>query len=467
MIDEPITRAQHSTLPFSKWEPYPAYKDSGVEWLGEIPAHWEVLRLKRSCKLITDGSHFSPESQSYGKPYITVKDLNNDSIDFENALKISDDDFFALEKSGCRPNAGDILLSKDGTIGKVVVVNNNNCVILSSLAILRTNWFILNRYLRYFFISKIGIEQMQSRIAGAALRRLTIQIIVNLINLYPPLNEQVAIANFLDRGLAKIDSMVAKKERQIELLQEKRTALISHAVTRGLDPTVKLKPSGIEWMGEIPEQWGLGKLKYNIKQEPGAIKTGPFGSQLLSSEMMDNEFKVYNQQNVINQDVTLGNNYISSTKFNELQAFKVYPGDILLTTRGTIGRCLILPDDSVKGILHPCLMRIQLDTEIMIKQYLIYLIQESGIFQMQLYLLSNATTIDVIYSETIRNIIVPTPPIIEQKSIVSSLQSEIPKINSLIAKIQDGIEILKEYRTALISAAVTGKIDVREEAGHA
>src|SRR5271157_136709 len=119
------------------------------------------------------------------------------------------------------------------------------------------------------------------------------------------------------------------------------------------------KDSGIEWLGEIPEHWRVTSIKFFLKYKSGAIKTGPFGSQLLNSEMNFREVKVYNQENVIKHDLDLGDSYISHDKYKELHMFTVFPGDILLTTRGTICRCLIVPGNAETGILHPCLMRIQ------------------------------------------------------------------------------------------------------------
>jgi type I restriction enzyme S subunit len=277
----------------------------------------------------------------------------------------------------------------------------------------------------------------------------------------PPYKEQRDIAFFLDRETAKIDALIAKKERLIELLQEKRTALITQAVTKGLDPNVHMKDSGVEWLGEIPAHWDLLPLIRCVLPNAGAIKTGPFGSQLLTADMQGKDVKVYNQRTVIDRDFLAGDEFISLQKFRELEAFEVHPGDVLVTTRGTIGRCAIVPEDSGHGILHPCLMRIQPDPARILREYIALLIQESYLVRTQLALASNATTIDVIYSDTMRRILVPKPPITEQVAIVNWIDERVAKIYRLVEMISEAIDRLKEYRTALISAAVTGKIDVR------
>ena len=174
------------------------------------------------------------------------------------------------------------------------------------------------------------------------------------------------------------------------------------------------KDSGIEWLGEIPTGWIVAPLKRHLLPKVGAIKTGPFGSQLLSSEMNDAAVKVYNQRTVLDKDFEQGDNYISEEKYQELQSFEVYPSDFLITTRGTIGRCAIVPEGCQKGILHPCLMRLQLNQNTLTDRFMNYLLEGAGIILEQLSLKSNATTIDVIYSETLKSVLVPIPPLPEQ-----------------------------------------------------
>src|SRR5660398_153513 len=272
-----------------------------------------------------------------------------------------------------------------------------------------------------------------------------------------------AIAAFLDRETARTDALIERKRRQIELLQEKRSALISHAVTKGLDSHAPMKDSGIEWLGQIPKHWRIVPLKYSLLPRGGAIKTGPFGSQLLSSDMASGDVKVYNQRNVLDRDFLSGENYVSDDKYEELKSFTVFPQDVLITTRGTIGRCALLPDNAERGILHPCLMRVQPNPLITSPEYVALLIQDSGIVLLQLQLLSNATTIEVIYSESLKSVRLPLPPASEQQAILTYVTREAERHDALISKVQDSIDVLREHRTTLISAAVTGKIDVRGE----
>lgn len=302
----------------------------------------------------------------------------------------------------------------------------------------------------------ISSEQIQSTIQNVSAEKYNALVISS-----PPIEEQLTITWFLDREVGKIDALVEEQQRLVELLKEKRQAVISHTVTKGLNPNVPMKDSGIHWLGRIPAHWVVGPIKYFVRQKAGAIKTGPFGSQLTSADMESGEIKVYNQRNVIDSDFASGDSFISELKFSQLRSFEAFPGDLLVTTRGTIGRTAIVPKYAERGILHPCLLRIQPDLSRLSTPFLKELIEESTLVRNQLSYMSNATTIEVIYSETMASVIIPLPPIDEQEEILEWLNIEIAEVDLLITAATHAIDLLQERRTALISAAVTGKIDVR------
>jgi type I restriction enzyme S subunit len=181
-------------------------------------------------------------------------------------------------------------------------------------------------------------------------------------------------------------------------------------VVRRFKPYPAYRSSGVEWLNEIPTHWEVKRLKHTLRPKKGAIKTGPFGSQLQSSEMQTGEIKVYNQRTVIDRDFYGGDNYVSLEKFAELHAFEAFPGDLLITTRGSIGRCAVLPPDAEKGVLHPCLMRVQPDQTKILTAFLETQIGECNMVLDQLKLMSNATTIDVIYSDSLREVWLTIPP---------------------------------------------------------
>ena len=216
------------------------------------------------------------------------------------------------------------------------------------------------------------------------------------------------------------------------------------------------KDSGVEWLGKIPDHWATKKIKYLLKSEKGAIKTGPFGSHLKGDDMKGGDFKVINQRSVIDNEFTSGDFFVSQQKYRELIGFKIFPEDILVTTRGTIGRTAIAPINLRDSILHPCLMRLQINRNIYVNELIALIIQDAGYFLEQLKILSNATTIDVIYSETLKNVEIAIPQTIEEQvKILQFLYHETDKIDTLIEKQQQLIKLLKEKRQAVISHAVT------------
>ena len=443
----------------ARFKRYPAYKDSGVEWLGEIPAHWEAKRLKYVAPVTDERSNVvTPDFPFIGLEHIesgpgrlvrTSEDATTDSAETEGAASLF------------RP--GDVLFGKlRPYLAKVLRPEFNGCC-STELLVLRSTGEIAPCILAYQLLSRDFIGWVNAMTYGTKMPRANPDQVMGIPVAVASNQEQLVIAAFLDRETARIDALVAKKGRVLELLHEKRTALIRQAVTKGTDPNVPMKVSGVEWLGEIPAHWEAKRLKHLLRPQKGAIKTGPFGSQLQSADMQAGEIKVYNQRSVLDRDFATGENYVSLEKFQELHAFETFPGDLLITTRGSIGRCAILPEDAERGILHPCLMRIQVDQRKVSARFLEILIQDGDFILEQLRLLSNATTIDVIYSDTLKEVSIVVPPLKDQDLIVRFTERETARIDELMAKVRDAIDSLKEFRTALISAAVTGKIDVRGE----
>ena len=212
-------------------------KDSGVEWLGEVPEGWEVCKLKRRTLVITDGAHVSPETEAGIYDFVSTKDIDVDSIDFEGCLKTSRQSYDYLVQTGCKPVLGDVLFSKDGTIGRtVVVIDEREFVVASSLIIIRPDRACLDSaFLNYLCKSSLVSQQVDGFVKGAGLPRLSIQNLLKVVGVFPPLPEQQNIAVFLDHEVAQLDTLTAEAQRAITLQQERRTALISAAVTGKID----------------------------------------------------------------------------------------------------------------------------------------------------------------------------------------------------------------------------------------
>ena len=212
-------------------------KPSGVEWLGEVPDHWDVCFIKHKCQEITDGAHISPKTENGEHLFISITDIKKGVIDFENALLTSPASYAYLKKTGCMPFAGDILFSKDGTIGQTAITPSKvSFVVASSLIIVRPNRaLVTSEYMDFLLKSSLVAEQVESFVKGAALRRLSIQNLLKIFGVFPPLEEQRKISNYLTKKLSEYDSLEENTGRQIELLRERRAALISAAVTGKID----------------------------------------------------------------------------------------------------------------------------------------------------------------------------------------------------------------------------------------
>lgn len=221
--------------------------------------------------------------------------------------------------------------------------------------------------------------------------------------------------------------------------------------------TEKMKPSGITWIGDIPETWKVKKLRF-ILDENG-IKVGPFGSSLSSGDYCDEGKWVYNQRTVLDDEFSIADTCISEEKYREMIGFKVNSGDMLITSRGTIGKVAIVPEGAPEGILHPCIIKFSLDREQVVDRLLKRIFNETDFIRDQLSYLSNATTIEVIYSYTLKDVYLPIAPIDEQRTIANFLDTQCTKIDSVIADIEKQIELLQKYKKSLITETVTNGLD--------
>lgn len=428
---------------------YDSYKDSGIEWIGEIPSHWDSSRYRYF--------YFSNMGVTLLK-----EDVKEDGIYPVYSATETDVLFGYVDEATIILNEGDIVIPARGnSIGHIKVVTSPSTSTQTTIYSKKISQNIETNFVKYFLQ---GLREHLFQFDRTAIPQITVNQVKNNPLVIPPPQEQTAIANFLDLKTSEIDVIIADKKRLLELYEEEKTAIINQAVTKGLDPNAPMKDSGIEWLGEIPEHWEVKKIKHLLKKKKGALKTGPFGSQLKNSDLdSSGEFKVYTQRNVLDNDFIEGNDKINEVKFQTLKEFLIEEGDILFTSRGTIGVCNVFPADSEPGILHPCLIRIQIDRGRVHQDWIINYVNNSSLFIDNVKYESNATTIEVIYGGTLKETALPVPPIQEQQSIVQYIESECSHIDFKKARTEELIELLTEYRTALISEAVTGKIKVTED----
>jgi type I restriction enzyme S subunit len=441
-----------------KYKKYPSYKDSGVEWLGDIPTHWNTKRLKNVIRAsITDGPHETPEFIDEGVPFLSVDGIQEGELSFKKCRYISED-AHNLYKRKAFIELDDILLGKAASIGKVARVKVDfEFSIWSPLALIKPKLDeVIPNYLEYLLKSDLTQYQIQQLSTSNTQQNISMADIPKFNFSLPELKEQQQIANFLDEATAKIDTLIEKQTKQIELLKEKRQAVISHAVTKGINPNVPMKDSGVEWFGEIPENWNFTRLKYCTLK----IKAGPFGSSLRKDIYTKQGIRVYGQEQVIPNNFNIGDYYISYEYFNEMRQYEIQTGDILISCVGTYGKIALFPKDAEKGIINPRLILMRMNKFVYPPFIEWFLKSNSILFQMSLN--TRGGTMDIVNISILSELAVSLPKYEEQQQIANYLDDKTSKIDTLIEKSKKSIELLKEKRTALISACVTGKIDVRE-----
>jgi len=442
-------------------------KDSGIPWIGKIPCSWNVSRLKyllRSERGAIKAGPFGSSLQAQDMRGSDVKVYNQRTV-LDNDFT-SGDDYVSFEKYrellGFRVDSGDLLVTTRGTIGKTAIVpmNFQPGILHPCLIKLKLNEQVVNLKLLSLVFNSTNILLEQLRLASNA---TTIDVIYthNLLDiLFPlaPVHQQTEILKYLNDKCGQIDSVIAAKEKTNEALKAYRQSVIYEAVTKGLDPAAPLKDTNIPWIGKIPCSWNVSRLKYLLRSERGAIKAGPFGSSLQAQDMRGSDVKVYNQRTVLDNDFTSGDDYVSFEKYRELLGFRVDSGDLLVTTRGTIGKTAIVPMNFQPGILHPCLIKLKLNEQVVNLKLLSLVFNSTNILLEQLRLASNATTIDVIYTHNLLDILFPLAPAHQQTEILKYLNDKCGQIDAVIAANESIVKKLREYRQSLIYEAVTGKI---------
>ncbi|EMO4459451.1 TPA: restriction endonuclease subunit S [Pseudomonas aeruginosa] len=444
----------------SHYKPYPAYKDSGVEWLGKVPEHWQVMAIKHIVSTpITDGPHETPEFLDDGVPFVSAEAVSAGKVDFEKIRGfISREDHERYSQKYC-PQRGDIFMIKSGaTTGVTAIVDTDEEFnIWSPLAVIRCGgrsapYFVLN-----FMRSRSFQEAVTLSWSYGTQQNIGMGVIGNLAVTVPPQEEQQVIAAHLDRETTRIDALIEKKTRFIELLREKRQALITHAVTKGLNPNVKMKNSGVEWLGEVPEHWVVAPMKYVCE----LLKDGTH----LPPPRTDEGVPLLSVRNIIDGHFTLrdDDSTISHQDYMELcKAFIPEEGDVLLAVVGaTLGKTALIP--AALGQFH-----IQRSLAIFrphhgrMNSCWLHLVFQSSLFQSLLWEHAGYSAQPGIYLGTLAGFSIPQPPLNEQTQIFSYLSERTARLDSLIRTTESSIELLKERRSALITAAVTGQIDLRE-----
>ncbi len=439
---------------------YPRYKDSGVEWLGEVPGHWEVKRLKMSVNL-ADKKVEADEDNPL--PYIGLENIDSWT---GKMLPLEPD----LVPSGVanKFSAENILFGKLRPYLAKACSPDFDGLCSTELLVMESEDFD-RRALLYWLLADGFIKLVDSSTYGSKMPRANWDYIGNCVFPVPPQPEQTAIANFLDSETGRIDALVEKKRKLIDLLEEKRSALISRTVTRGLpaeaakeyglEPHTRFKDSGVEWLGELPGNWEIKKLGH-ITQKIGSGKTPSGGAETYSDEGV----MFLRSQNVHDDGLSLSDVvYIDEEIDAEMSNSRVLPRDVLLNITGaSLGRTCIVPCDFQRANVnqHVCIIRL---SRVEMSNYISW-VMKSIPTKSQIQNSQNGAARDGLNFDQIGDLVFAMPSEAEQTAIADYLDRETAKLDNLKEKIEIAIARLQEYRSALISAAVTGKIDVRQAA---
>jgi type I restriction enzyme S subunit len=427
---------------------YPKYKDSGVEWLGEVPEHWAVERIRTLFEIKKRiAGELGFDVFSVTQNGIKIKDTESNegqlSMDYSKYQIVEVGDF-AMNPMDLLTGGADIASTRGVTSPDYRVFSIRNAALSH------------DRYFLYLFTMMyrqqifFHLGQGSSQLGRWRLPRDEFN---NFRFPFPDIEEQRIIGAFLDRETAKIDELVAEQRRLIELLKEKRQAVISHAVTKGLNPNVPLKPSGIEWLGDVPEHWAVPPVFTRYQ--------AVLGKMLDEKKLTGNHPIPYLRNADVNWDhINVDQLPIFDIKPDERERFSLRRGDILICEGGAgVGQTAIWNGELAECSFQKALHRLRPWSDDELPRFFYYCMRnavETGVV-----LAGGTATIPHLTGEQLRKYRFPRPPVHEQRQLVEYLDKMTDGFDDLVSEAERAIELLQERRTALIAAAVTGKIDVQ------
>ena len=440
------------------------YKDSGIEWLGEVPEGWEIKRLKWVCDAFP--SNVDKKSYDDGQPVslcnytdVYYNESITPALNFMAATATTEQVIKFSLKSGDTIITKDSETADDIAIAAYVPEDMPGVVCGYHLSIVRPKGKVCGAFIKNIFDSSYAKNKFAVLANGLTRVGLGQYALDNVEFPFPPLEEQQAIAAFLDTETARMDALIAEYETLIDLLKEKRQALISQAVTKGLNPDVPMKDSGVEWLGEVPEGWKPIPL-HSMSSDSNSLFTD--GDWIESKDLSDTGIRYITTGNVGEGFYKeQGAGFISEETFVDLRCTKVKPGDILISRLNIpIGRSCIIPEffgymvTSVDNVIF----RPDRDFS---RQFITYMLSSKAHLA-NMENLARGTTMQRISRSTLGSVKFCMPPPEEQHAIVAFLDAETARMDTLVQEAENGINLLRERRMTLISDAVTGKIDVRD-----
>ena len=434
---------------------YPEYKDSDVEWIGKIPKEWSAVPLTKYLESIIDYRGRTPEKTESGRFLVTAKNIRNGKLDYRISQEFTSELEYQRIMTRGVPQIGDVLFTTEAPLGQVANVDDDSIALAQRVIKFRPKFEFLNPYfLKYWILSHSFQTDLQQYATGSTVLGIKASKLCLLKLNLPPLKDQAQIANFLDHKTAQIDELIRAKERKIELLGEYRASLINQAVTKGLDPNVEMKPSGVESIGEIPRHWDIRRLKYvsDISVSYGLnIESDRYTTEgIRFVRITDIDERGGLQQNGV---------CLSESSVPQDQLLNRY--DLLFSRSGsTVGKSYL---HLQKGKFASAGYLVRFNFGNYFASKFIYYITLSQFYRDWLEQQVIVATIKNVNGTKYSNFEIPFPLHQEQKQIVNFLDLKTSQLDELRSNEEGTIKLLKEYRQSLISEAVTGKIDVRGE----
>lgn len=421
---------------------YDNYKDSGIEWIGEIPEHWEIGKIKYSDNVIMGQSPLSDDCNSDG---VGLPFLQGNA---EFGIKHPTPKLFC-DNSNKTAEVNDVLLSVRAPVGALNIANQKVGIGRGLCAVrpLNSN----SKYIYYWLLH--SFEELNSISTGSTFKAINLDDVKSIRFPIIDVQEQTLIASYLDHKTTQIDTLIAKKEQFITLLQEERTAVINQAVTKGLDPNVKMKDSGIEWLGEIPEHWESWKIGHAFNKV-GSGTTPESGNPIYHENGTINWLNTGDLNDGI---LTECAKKITVKALEDYSSLKLFPPNSLVIAMygATIGKTAFLEFETTTN--QACCVFCQ--SEIIDLNFLQFWFKAKKEHILNLSIGGGQPNVS---QQILKDIRLGCPNLIEQNKIVEFLKVKTKEIDAIISKTREEIELLKEYKTAMISEVVTGKVDVRD-----
>ena len=429
-------------------ERYDEYKDSQTTWMGQVPNHWKLERAKWHFTLRNERGNNTPvllaATQKYG---MYPQDM------IEGVVKVAEGTDFQQFRTVHKNEFVISLRSFQGGFER----SDYEGVCSPAYQVFYADTQLNKNYLKYLFKNELFVDAMNALTVGIREgRNIKFEDFANSIIAIPPMAEQEAIAEYLNRKITHIDSVIEEAKSSIEEYKAWKSSIIYEAVTKGLDPNVEMKDSGVEWIGKIPIGWEVIRLKYFIS----GYKAGPFGSSLITDRLNPSgNVLVYTPEHIAKKSVDLDKNlYLPDERIEEMQQFIVETGDIIFPIVGSLGRSMLITEEMPTGIINQRLAKFKLDTERLLMDYFLWLFSKSSFYGTYIDLYCRGSIIVNLTKQIVGNMPIPLPANKEEQArICEYLESKCSKVDFMIAEKEALIQDLESYKKSLIFEVVTGK----------